>query len=134
MFILSPREVKFGAAVWSGIALVAIDRTAAETIEEFGDQGPWAVFADVPRQRVRIHIVQEMVGEEAHAAPAPGDEAVLVISVAPAGRMRSRQISARAVVLSARHEVSLKHGSVRSIVLAAISGTGAADPITVTTI
>jgi hypothetical protein len=131
MLIISPREVAFGGAVWTGIAAAVVDRSAAQTIEEFGENGPYAAFADVPRQRVRVRIVQDVVGEEGHTAPGPGQEAVLSITMAQAGRPRSRRLSTKAVILAVEHEVSLKRGSVRTITLAAVSIDGAADPITI---
>jgi hypothetical protein len=131
MLIVSPREVKFGDAAWGQVAAAAIDRSAVRIAEEFGETGPYAAFVDVPQQRVRIRIVQEVLGEEGQPPPVPGQEAVLSFTMAVAGRPRSRRLSAVAVVLSVEHEVSLRRGSIRTIVLAAVSQDGAADPITI---
>jgi hypothetical protein len=132
MLILNPRTVRFGAAAWDGIASVAIDRQPQRLAEEWSDGGPYAVFADVPEQRTRITVVQELSQSDL-ATPRPGEQAVVSFCTAPAaGDTNRRRLSATAVVLEAKHELSLTRGALRTITLAAISADGAADPITVT--
>src|SRR5690606_44199 len=128
MLILNPREVMFGSARLANIAAVVIDREAASTIEEFGEHGPYAALVDVPRQRVRVRLVQEGAGDGG-PAPGPGAQAVLSFTTAPAGGARSRRLETTAVVLSVEHEISLRRGSIRTITLGAVSSDGATDPI-----
>jgi hypothetical protein len=106
MLLLSPRTVTFGAARWDGVASVAIDRSAHSTIEEWTDLGPYAALADVPEQRVRIRIVQDLSASDL-AAPVPGDEALLTLTTAPvAADSARRRLSATAVVLDVRRALS----------------------------
>lgn len=132
MLVLNPRQVKFGAAVWEGVAAVAIDRSAHRAIEEWGDLGPYATFADVPEERVRIRITQDLARGDA-GSPRTGEQAELTFHTAPtlsdAGR---RKFAATAVVLAVEHEVSLRRGATRTITLAAISPDGDEDPIRIT--
>jgi hypothetical protein len=130
MLILNPRTVTFGSALWEGIAAVAIDRHAHRLIEEWGDRGSYAVLADVPEQRVRIKIVQE-VDRDSVGVPRPGEQGILTLYTAPArSEAGRRRVSATAVVLAVEHEVSTRRGALRTVVLAAVSD-GAGDPITV---
>ncbi|MEX2218349.1 MAG: hypothetical protein WD749_06270 [Phycisphaerales bacterium] len=132
MLILNPRTVRFGQALWQGIAAVAIDRSPTRLVEEWSDGGPHAVLADVPEQRTRIVITQE-IGSDDLGPPIPGDQATLSLCASPtASDAARRRLTTTAVVLRVEHEVSLKAGAIRTITLAAISEDGATDPITVT--
>jgi hypothetical protein len=132
MLILNPRRVTFGSAVWEGVVAVTIDRAAHRAVEDFGDLGPYAVLVDVPEQRVRIGVVQEVARDDL-GVPRPGDAGVLTLFTSPtasdAGR---RKLSCAAVVLDVSHEVSIKKGAIRTVSLAAVSSDGAADPVEIT--
>jgi hypothetical protein len=131
MLLLNPRLVKFGADTWPDIAAIAIDRAAHRTVEDWSDMGPYAVVADVPEQKVRITITQEVVRDDIHV-PRPGESGVLSFCTSPtasdAGR---RRFTAAAVILDVRHDLSLRKGALRTITLAVISADGLTDPITV---
>jgi hypothetical protein len=132
MLILNPRSVKFGAATWDDVTAVTIDRAAHKTVEEFGDVGPYAVLVDVPEQRVRIGVIQEVERDDVDS-PRPGEAGTLRLYTSPtasdAGR---RSISCEAVVLEVNHELSIKKGAIRTVTLAAVSPDGGADPVQVT--
>ncbi len=129
MLILNPRSVKFGSSTWEDVTAVTIDRAAHKTVEDFGDLGPFAVLVDVPEQRVRIGIVQE-VGRDDVDSPRPGEAGTLTLYTSPtasdAGR---RKVSCTAVVLNVSHELSTRKGAIRTVTLAAVSSDGAADPV-----
>ncbi len=129
MLILNPRLVKFGSAAWPDIASIAIDRAAHRTVEDWSDLGPYAVLADVPEQKVRITIMQELAREDVNV-PRPGESGTLSFCTSPtasdAGR---RRFTCTAVVLDVKHELSLRKGAIRTITLAAISPDGEADPV-----
>jgi hypothetical protein len=131
MLLLNPRAVTFGSSRWENVSLVAIDRSAHSTVEEWTDFGPYAALADVPEQKVRIRIVQDLRAGDL-AAAAPGDQALLTLSAAPAAADSARKkLSATAVVLDVHHEFSRRRTPQRTITLAAVSQDGAADPITI---
>jgi hypothetical protein len=132
MLILNPRTVRFGAAAWEGVTSIAIDRLPQKHVEEWSDAGPYAVFADVPEQRTRLTVRQELTRDDL-ASPRPGEQASLTFCTSPtASDAARRRLAATAVVLEIRHEVSLKRGAIRTITLAAISQDGATDPIAIT--
>ncbi|MBL9032497.1 MAG: hypothetical protein JNM80_12430 [Phycisphaerae bacterium] len=131
MLILNPRSVTFGLATWDGVVAVSIDRAAARVVEEWSDDGPYAVLADVPEQRTRIIVAQEPSADDV-GVPRPGDQATLTLHTSPASADAGRRvISATAVVLAVEHEISLKRGASRTITLAAVSASGNADPISI---
>ena len=129
MLILNPRIVTFGSHTWPDIAAIAIDRSPHRTVEDWSDLGPFAVLADVPEQKVRVTISQEVERDDG-SVPRPGESETLSFCTSPtasdAGR---RRFSCTAVVLDVRHELSLRKGAVRTITLAAVSEDGASDPI-----
>lgn len=130
MLLLNPRLVTFGAATWDGIAAVAIDRAAHRTIEEWTDLGPYAAAADIPEERIRIRITQELARDSLDT-PRTGQQATISFYTAPTlGDAGRKKVSATAVVLAVEHEVSLKR-AIRTITLAAISD-GQSDPIQIT--
>lgn len=132
MLILNPRSVTFGLATWDGVVAVSIDRAAARIVEEWSDDGPHAVLADVPEQRTRIIVAQEPSADDI-GVPRPGEQATLTLHTSPAGADAGRRVvSAAAVVLAVEHELSLRRGASRTITLAAVSTTGNADPISIT--
>ena len=130
MLILNPRQVQFGSSTWEDVTAVSIDRAAHRTVEDWSDLGPYAVLADVPEQKVRVTVVQEVSRDDVNV-PRPGESGTLSFFTSPtasdAGR---RKVSCQAVVLESRHDLSLKKGAVRTVVLAAVSN-GAADPVTI---
>ena len=130
MLILNPRTVTFGSSTWDDIIAITIDRAAHKTIEDWSDLGPYAVLADVPEQKVRVTIVQEVSRDDVNV-PRPGESGTLNFFTSPtasdAGR---RKVSCQAVVLESRHDLSLKKGAVRIVVLAAVSD-GVTDPVSV---
>ena len=132
MLLLNPRTVRFGSATWDNIAAAVIDRAPHKTTEDWSDTGPYATLADVPEQRVRITITQELARDDI-GSPRPGEQATLTLYTSPALADAGRKkVSCTAVILAVLHELSLKKGAVRTIQLAAISADGAADPITIT--
>lgn len=132
MLVLNPRSVVFGATEWEGVVAVSIDRAAHKTVEDFGDLGPYATLVDVPEQRVRIGIVQEVARDDLNL-PRPGEAATLTLFTSPAASDAGRRrLSCAAVVLDVSHEVSIKKGTIRTVKLAAVSSDGAADPVQVT--
>ena len=131
MLLLNPTTVRFGQSLWPSISAIAIDRQPRRIVEEWTDLGPYTAMVDVPEQRIRIVIHQELAHDDP-SPPRPGDQATLSFFTAPArADAARRKVSSTAVVLEVRHELSQKKGALRVISLAAISG-GAADPITIT--
>jgi hypothetical protein len=132
MLILNPRTVTFGSSRWDNVQSVSIDRRPRRIAEDWSDAGPYAVFADVPEQSLRIAVVQELSATDL-GPPAPGGRATLSFCTSPAAADRSRQrLTTDAVVLQVTHGLSLKGAPTRTILLAPLSASGAADPVTVT--
>ncbi|GJQ28611.1 MAG: hypothetical protein HBSAPP03_04950 [Phycisphaerae bacterium] len=132
MFVLNPSEVRFGIQRWKDVRAIAIDRMAVQEVIEWGDFGPHATFADVPRTRVRLRVVLE-AGADLEAAPRPGDSNTLTFTASPGGGEVGRRIvSAACVAIRVTHEVALPKGATRTIEFVAVSSDGVADPITIT--
>jgi hypothetical protein len=130
MLILNPRQVQFGSSTWEDVTAVWIDRAAHRTVEDWSDLGPYAVLADVPEQKVRVTVVQEVSRDDVNV-PRPGESGQLSFFTSPTASDAGRKkVSCQAVVLESRHDLSLKKGAVRTVVLAAVSN-GAADPVTI---
>lgn len=130
MLILNPRHVSFGSVEWTDIISIAIDRSTHRAVEEWSDLGPYPTFADVPEQKVRITVVQELMRDDI-ASPRPGEQALLSFHTSPTASDAARKkVSCVAVVLDSRHELSLRKGAVRTVTLAAVSTDGT-DPVVV---
>ncbi len=120
-----------GPDTWDHISAVLVDRAPHKTIEEWSDAGPYATLADIPEQRTRITILQELTAEDLNT-PRPGQNATLTLCTSPGADRGRKKLTATAVVLSVAHELSLKKGATRTIQLAAVSPDGSTDPITLT--
>lgn len=131
MLLLTPRAVRFGEATWEDVSAVVVDRASRRSVVEWSDLGPHAVLADVPEQEVTVRVVQSLT-RDAPDAPRPGDAGQLSFDTSPAGTDTGRRrVSAQAVVLGVRHELSVKGGATRTVTLVAVSPDGAADPVIV---
>ncbi len=138
MLILNPGIVTFGARTLGDVVMLTVDRSAHRRVEEWSDAGPYAVFADVPEQRVRVRVVQELSREDVGGA-SPGEAGTLTFRTSPASAESGRRkAAASAVVVGVTHEI-VSRGSAggrptarRIIELIAVSPDGAADPITLT--
>ena len=132
MLLLNPTTVRFGATILPNITSIAIDRTPRRRVEDWSDLGPYAVLADVPEQRIRIHITQELT-ESDTVAPTPGQQATLSFHTSPTrGDSARKKLTATAVILEVKHELSQKRGATRTITVAVISTDGTTDPIAIT--
>lgn len=134
MLVLNPRSVVFGSSTWAGVTSVSVDRDAERLVAEIGASGPHVVLADVPEQRVRVRVVQEMEGDDL-GSPTPGEQAALGFVTAPnASSAGQRAVDLTAVVTGVRHEVSRRGGAVRTVSLLAVSPDGVSDPVSVTAV
>lgn len=136
MLVLHPQLVKFGAVKLENVAAFAISRVAVRPVLESTDDGgggPYAVFADVPEQRVTA-VVRQTLTREDLTDVRPGDSATLVVYTAPAGSDGSRRkISVTAVVIDAVAELKAgaTPGASRVVTFALVSSSGSGDPVTV---
>lgn len=132
MLVMNPRSVSFDGETLEDVTAVAIDRRGERVVVEWSDEGPHAVFADVPERRVVVCVTQEVARGDI-TGPAPGDEGELVLHTSPtSGHAARRRVSATVVITSVGHELSRKRGALRTIECVAISGDGTTDPIEIT--
>lgn len=91
MIALNPDVVRFEGLVWEDVQLVAVDQLPHKLIEEFGDDGPYAAFVDVPERSVQVRVVRRVMRDEAGDPPL-GTSGTLRFYIGPgasdAGRMR----------------------------------------------
>ena len=71
MVVLNPQDVAFDGIALRDATRVSVDRTPVGAVEEWGDGGPYAVFADVTRRRVTVR-VERAVAETGDVAPEIG--------------------------------------------------------------
>lgn len=135
MLILNPPHVTLGPHTFTDVALLAIDRAAERTAEEWSDAGPHPVFADVPEQRTLIRIVRRPERDDL-TPPRPGEQHALTFRISPnlSDADRRRITIPAAVVTAVTHQVGGPKGAQQTITLTALSSDGATDPVAVTTI
>lgn len=132
MLVLNPSSVRFAGVVWPGVTLVTISRAAQKQVTEWSDAGPHVVLVDVPEQVVKVRVESEVKEGDANG-PSPGASGTLMVTTSPNGSDAGRRVIAvSAVVAGVSYEVSLRRGAVRTVDLVAVSGDGAADPVSVT--
>ncbi|MEO1008700.1 MAG: hypothetical protein AAFX79_09040 [Planctomycetota bacterium] len=132
MLVLNPEWVSLLGTTIEGVRRVVVQRSAARSLVEWGDEGAFPIFADVPEQRVEIEVVADIARDSLEGA-APGDEGTLRFFTAPvAGSGGRRRVEASVVVLEARYDVEPGSRAQRRWRMVALSDGGAADPIEVT--
>lgn len=135
MLILNPTSVKIAGVEYTSVESCAIDRTAHKEVVEWSDNGSFAVFADVPEQKVEIKLTQRL---ESNAADQlldllrPGQSAAIeILTSLNSSHARRRKLTATCVVRAVRNLVSVgKDPQARRVIeLVAISSDGSTDPV-----
>ena len=131
MLVLNPKRVSFDGDIWGNVASVEVNRFGEKIAVEYGDDGPHAVFADVPEQKVNVKVVQELLSDDIDE-PVPGVSASLTFETAAnsSGAQRKR-VAFDAVVTGVQYSVSVRGGASRTVWLVALSSDGVDDPISV---
>lgn len=135
MLILNPASVKIAGVEYTNVESCAIDRTAHKEVVEWSDNGAFAVFADVPEQKVEIKVTQRLetaAADQLLDLLRPGQSVSLeVVSSLNSSQARRRKITAACVVRAVRNLVSVgKDPQARRVIeLVAISSDGSTDPV-----
>lgn len=134
MLITSPNAVRLGNARLHDVDTIAIDRVAHLLAEEWSDGGPYAVFADVPRQRIALRIDRRITRPQTLPLPefVPGFRGTFVCFVSPQGtHAQGAEISATVVVTGVKYQ--LESSPIRQILtLVAVAVAPENDPIAIT--
>lgn len=134
MLILNPASVVLAGVEYSNVESCAIDRVAHKEVVEWNDNGPYAVFADVPEQKVEIKLTQRLASNAADQQLdrlRPGQSvSVEVVTSLNSSQAQRRRITATCVVRAVRNLVSVgKDPQARRVIeLIAISD-GSSDPV-----
>lgn len=134
MLILNPASVVLAGVEYSNVESCAIDRAAHKEVVEWNDSGPYAVFADVPEQKVEIKLTQRLASNAADQQLdrlRPGQSvSVEVVTSLNSSHAQRRRITATCVVRAVRNVVSVGEDpqARRVIELIAISD-GSSDPV-----
>jgi hypothetical protein len=73
MLILNPASVQIAGVEYTNVESCAIDRTPHKEVVEWSDNGAFAVFADVPEQKVEIKLTQRLEAAAADQVLERGD-------------------------------------------------------------
>ncbi|MBY0310692.1 MAG: hypothetical protein K2W85_01340 [Phycisphaerales bacterium] len=133
MIALKPEIVRFEDQVWEDVQLVAVDQVPHKLIEEFGDQGPYAEFVDVPERSVLVRVVRRVTRDEANDLPL-GSAGTLRFYIGPgtsdAGRKR---VDVQCVLTSIRAGApESAAGSTNKTMTFVGAASGGTNPITMT--
>lgn len=131
MLVLNPQSVSLLGQVIERVRRVSVHRSPERVLLEWGNLGPYAVFADVPEQRVEVELVADLERGSLDG-PTPGDQGMLAFFTAPtAGSGGRTKVEASVVILAVHDGVEPGGTAQRRIRMAAVSASGTADPITV---
>lgn len=130
MIILRPDLVTFAGAEWPGVERLSIDRVATRVVKAWSDDGPHAVFVDVPEQLVRVRITQP-IDQTSLASPLPGNQGQLRIEPGRGADEGRKLIRIEAVIESVTHEITART-SQRTVSLIAVSPGPNDDPVLIT--
>lgn len=130
MIILRPDRVSFAGSDWNGVERLAIDRVGSRMVRGWSEDGPHAVFVDVPEQTVRVRVTLA-ADRTMLTSPRPGDLGQLRVELSGGGDEGRRLVRIDAVVESVTHDIAGAR-AVRTITLTAVSDDGDDDPVLVT--
>jgi len=129
MLAIDPDGLRFGSTTWTRVRFVSVDRFADRLIEGYRDGGPYAVFADVARQRVVVRATLE-VGPDDPEPPAPGEMGTLRFDrrANASGKGRTR-VTMTAVLVGVQHAVTRSGSATRTLEFRAVSSDADTDPV-----
>jgi hypothetical protein len=131
MLVLNPQSVRLLGSTIERVRRVAVHRSPERAVLEWGNTGPYPVFADVPEQRVEIELVADLERGSLEG-PAPGEEGALEFFTAPtAGSGGRTRVQATVVIVSVHDGVEPGGSAMRRVKMSAISSDGTADPISI---
>ncbi len=58
MLVLRPEMVELDGDSWPGVESIAVERSASREVVEYGDEGPYAAFVDVPQRKAIVRITR----------------------------------------------------------------------------
>lgn len=129
MLVLRPELVELDGQAWPGVESIAVERSAAREVVEYGDEGPYAAFVDVPERKAVVRVTR---GADEGLADdvALGEERSLVFVSAFGGTDRGRvRVTATGVVTRVTYE-SKASGVKQVVTLTGVSPNGGAgDPV-----
>jgi hypothetical protein len=137
MIVLNPRRVQFGTTPLENVTWIAMDRRGTRITREWGDEGPYPVFVDVPEQSIAITVVQELLLEDLGTpfggTPAGvGQQATLTFVTGPNPTDQARRrVSVAAILVELSHSVSARRAT-RTLVFEAVASNALTDPVVVT--
>lgn len=131
MLILNPDQVTFGGEPWPEVVTVSIDRAAEKAVLEWSDEGPHAVYGDVPEERMTIRVTR-LVSVSEIDTPGPGalGELEFFTSIGTSDARR-RRVRALGVIERVTYQFVQKSGATQVISMLAISQAGDASPLTI---
>ncbi|MEO1278794.1 MAG: hypothetical protein AAFV77_07560 [Planctomycetota bacterium] len=131
MLVINPQSVSLIGQTIERVRRIAIHRSAERLLVEWGNMGPYPVFADVPEQRVELELVADLERGTLDGLE-PGDEGALEFFTSPsAGSGGRTKIEATVVVTDVRDGVEPGGSAQRRIRMEAVSASGTADPIVI---
>ncbi len=131
MLILNPDKVTFAGEPWTEVVVVSIERASEKSVLEWSDNGPHAVYADVPEERMTIRITRLVSASEIDT-PGPGalGELEFFTSIGTSDARRQR-VRALGVIERVTYQCVQKSGTTQTITLLAISTSGDECPLTI---
>ncbi len=82
MLVINPQSVQLIGQDIERVRRIAIHRSAERLLVEWGNMGPFPVFADVPEQRVEIELLADLERGTLEG-PVPGEEGSLEFFTSP---------------------------------------------------
>ncbi len=129
MMILNPERVDLNGKPLRGVVAAMIDYQAGRLVEEWGDEGPWAAFVDVPEIKQRVTLVQRLQQTDLDL-PRLGDGVEVRMVVAAGASDRGRVgVVIQGVLIEVRHAFS-RDGAERRIVIVPVLQTAVGDGVT----
>lgn len=134
MIWLNPDKVTLGSFELRNVSLVAVDRAARRTAEEWTDVGPHLGFADVPEQRVSVSISRQILETET-TGPRPGEAHALTFRTSAGSSAAAvRSVSMTVVVRSVEYVIGKSGRATQMIRGVAVSSDGVVDPVVETAV
>ena len=129
MLVLRPELVELDGKSWPGVESIAVERSASREVVEYGDEGPYAAFVDVPQRKAIVRVTRSADVSLADELEL-GEERALVFVSAFGGTDRGRvRVTVAGVVTRVTYE-SKSDGVKQVVTLTGGSPNGGAgDPV-----
>lgn len=131
MLLLNPDIVRFESHAWEDVSALAIDRHSKHPIEDHGDQGPFAAFADAPDQSIHIKLQRTLRASDTQDPPLGLSGTLTFYLGTPGTDLDRRKVTITCTLISIKHDLPAGARPITKTLAFMATNPDGEDPVTI---